>query len=240
MQRPFEHRLKIMLAILEKSQKNFIYIFEKIDSILAWVVGFSITGISLIISKISDFNKNYCTCIVKATLLLLIASIVFGIIYRISALLYISRNNSILFFFEGAFSTDEVMPDEMRKIKNVKDIHEIHQAIKLDFGFEYMDVLELFKNAQTIESKDYYTNYLLEEYKRLVEWAKAEHKLTDEYIRKTFKTGLKLSEKQLNNLFKEKNHALYLKIWGKTSQVSISISIVSFVSALILLAVNYK
>ncbi len=240
MERPFDTQLRQSYETLEKTKENFIFNFNQNDKILVWVVGFSITAISLIVSNISDLNNNYSLNVVKAILVLLTISIISGIVYRLSALLYLTEYQNTLFYLEGAFSKEKTMPTETRELKNPDDIHEIYQKIKVDFEQDYSDIVGLYNSSQTTESKQYYLDFLKAEYTRLAEWSANEYKYADEYVKSVFKKAFGLTEKKMKSIFKGKNNSFYLKMWGVIRILSISVCLISFVSVVIILAFNYR
>lgn len=240
MERPFDTRLKLVYETLEKTKENFIFNFNQNDKILVWIVGFSVTAISLIISKISDISENYSDYILKTVLLLLTTSIISGIIYRLSALLFLQKYQSIMFFLEGAFSKEKTMPTETQELKNPDDIHEIYQKIKTNFDYDYSDIIELYNQPQSAESKNYYIEYLKNEYARLAEWAKNEYQHADEYMKSVYKIAFGLSDKQISKLFSKNKDSFYLKLWGWISVISISICLITFISVIVILSMNYK
>ena len=239
MERPFDSKIRLVYESLEKTKENFIFNFNQNDKILVWIVGFSVTTITLIISNISNIGENYSSFILKIILFLLSTSIISGIIYRLSALLFLQKYQSIMFFLEGAFSREKSMPTEIQKLKNTDDIHEIYQKIKTDFDHDYYDIVQLYNQSQSIESKKYYVNYLNNEYERLAEWAKNEYNYADEYMKDVYKTAFGFSDKKINKIFNENKDSFYLKIWSWISVISIIICIVSFISVILTLALSY-
>jgi hypothetical protein len=240
MERPFDTRLRLVYETLEKTKENFIFNFSQNDKILVWIVGFSVTAISIIISKISDISESYSSCILKTVLLLLTISIISGIIYRLSALLFLQKFQSIMFFLEGAFSKEKTMPTETIELKNPDDIHEIYQKIKTDFDQDYADIIELYNKPQSTESKNYYVEYLKNEYARLAEWAKNEYEYADQYMKGVYKTAFGLSDKQINKLFSKNKDSFYLKLWSWISIISIAVCLITFISVIIILETNYE
>ena len=239
MERPFDTRLRQTYGALEKIHANFIFNFGQNDKILVWIVGFSVAAISLIVSKISVVTENYSVSILKTVLILLTTSIICGIIYRFSALLFLTRYQNIMFYLERAFSKEKTMPTETRELKNPDDIHEIYQKIKTDFNHDYSDILNLYNQPPTEESKKYYIDYLKSEYKRLAEWSASDYRNADDYIKGVFKTAFGFSDKKINRIFSSNNDAFYLKIWSWICRISITVCLISFVSVIIILALNY-
>ncbi|QCX01412.1 hypothetical protein FGM00_15335 [Aggregatimonas sangjinii] len=239
MERPFDTRLRQTYGTLEKTKANFVFNFQQNDKILVWIVGFAVTAISLIISNISDINKIYSECILRLVLSLLTVTLVSGIVYRFSALLFLTKYQNIMFYLEGAFSKERTMPTETRELKKPNDIHEIYQNIKADFDHDYFDVVNLYNQAQSKESKKYYVDYLKTEYERLAEWSTNEYKTADKYVKNIFKTAFGFSDKKINKIFSENNDSFYFKLWSWICGISIAICLISFITVLILLALNY-
>lgn len=240
MERPFDTVLGQVFGTLEKTERNFIFNFNQNDKILVWIVGFSITAITLIITKITDLSKTYSNGILKTALLLLIIVVISGVIYRFSALLFLTKYQNKIFFLEGAFSKEKIMPTEINELKQDFDIFQIHQKIKSDFDFDYSDIIDLFNASKTEESKKYYTNYLREEYLRIGEWAKTDYENSINYIKGVYKNTFGLSKKSIDKIFKGKNETFYFKLYAWVSVLSSFICVISFLSVLILLAVNYN
>ncbi len=240
MERPFDTRLRQTYDSLEKSKENFIFNFNQNDKILVWIVGFCVTAISLIISNVAKISDSYSACILKAVLILLAISIISGIIYRFSALLFLTRYQNAMFFLKGAFSQEDIMSDSARELKNPNDIHEIYQNIKMDFGHDYADIINLYNQSQTEETKNYYIEYLKSEYTRLAEWSANEYKYANNYIKGVFKNAFGFTEKKINKIFSKNNNSFYLKLWTRICQISISICLISFVSVILILVFYYQ
>jgi len=238
MERPFDTRLRQSYGALEKTKENFMFNFNQNDKILVWIVGFSVTAITLIVSNISEISKNYSHCDLKNVLTLLTVSIISGIIYRFSALLYLTKYQNIMFYLEGAFSKEKIMPTKTAELKNPEDIHEIYQKIKTDFDEDYLDVLNLYN--QSGSDKKYYVDYLNTEYKRLAEWSANEYQTAENYVKGIFKTAFGLSDKRTDKILSSLNHSLYLKIYGWISIISIYVCMISFISVIIILAYKYS
>jgi hypothetical protein len=240
MERPFDTILRIAYGTLEKTEKNFIFNFNQNDKILVWIVGFSITALTLIVSKIADLSKTYESETLKTALLLLIITVISGIIYRLSALIFLTKYQVKMFFLEGAFSKEKSMPTEISNLNDINLIHEINQKIKSDFDFDYSDIVDLYNNAESQESKEYYVEYLKSEYSRIGEWAKNEYKYGISYLKSVFKNAFGMSDKAIERRFKATNDITYLKTFGWICTISISTCLICFLSVLILLAYNYQ
>lgn len=239
MKRPFDFVTEISLKTLIKSKENFIYNFEQLDKILVWIIGFSIGAISLIVSNITDLKTIYCCCVIKQILILLSVSIISGILYRISSLLYLVNYQNIIFYLEGAFSKNEMMMIEEEKLSDNIKIHEVHQKIKAGFDKDYSDVIDLYNKANTEQSKKIYLDYLIEEYRRLSVWSKKEYNYSINYVQNTIGKAFGLTEQQNKKIQNKTNYSFYLKLWFIIGIISLSVSILTFITVIILLTTNY-
>lgn len=239
MENPFTTRLKQSYNVIEKTQENFIFNFNQMDKILVWVVGFCVVGITIIVSEITKLAEVYSSSSLKTVLILLTVSIVTGIIYRISALIFLTKYQNILFYLQAAFSHEKSMPSEVKAFQNQNDIQEIYQRIKNDFDFDYSVILKKYQKSITSESKRKYTEYLRSEYFRLVEWSSNQYEYADNYIKEVFKEGLNYSDKKIEKILRKNNDSFYLQLYSYICLTSIIICLISFVTVLILLIINY-
>ncbi|MFN4151227.1 MAG: hypothetical protein ACK4IX_09810 [Candidatus Sericytochromatia bacterium] len=239
MKRPFDFVTELSLKTLNKSKENFIYNFEQLDKILIWILGFSIGAISLIVSNIIDLKIIYCSSLIKQILFLLCISIVFGIVYRISSLLYLIKYQKIIFFLEEAFSLNEMMLVEKEKLNVKINIHEIHQKIKTGFNKDYSDIIDLYNKTENERQKSIYLDYLIDEYNRLVIWSKNEYNYSINYVKTTLGKAFGVSCYQIEKEFNRHDNPFFLKVWFFTSLVSLLLTILSFFIVMILIVVKY-
>lgn len=101
-------------------------------------------------------------------------------------------------------------------------------------------IIERYNQSQSTESKKYYINYLENEYKRLAEWSNNEYQYADEYIKGIYKTAFGLSDKQFSKIFSQNRDSIYLKIYSWITLISIIIYLITFISVILILALNYN
>ncbi len=236
MERPFYTILRTASSAMDKTKENLIFTFNQNDKIIIWIVGFSITAISLIISN--AVNLPYTKPVLKTILILLLTSVLFGLIFRVAALYNLKKIQSLMFKLDGAFYHEKCMPSEPKNV-NEKNIVMLNQQIIEDFGFDYYYIVNLYNSTTNEQEKLNYLNYMKGEYFRLVEWSASEYQFAENYIKNTFQETFKLSNKTTNKIFSENNDALYYKISNIISIISLIITMISFISVLIILACNY-
>jgi hypothetical protein len=239
MKRPLEVLTKVHLENLTETKENIIFNFNQIDKILVWIVGFSITAISLIVSNIAGLNSNFETHILKTILLLLCTSIISGIIYRFSALFYLADFQQKLFYLKGAFSNYEMTPTDSETPES-SNINELYLKIKKGFDIDYSDVVRNHENNNDKEIKELSISFLNKEYKRLTQQAKEEEKFSNNFIIKSYKEAFGISEKRWKKIVNYSKNTFLLKFWSCLKIVMLSISVVSFITSIIIISSNYK
>ncbi len=126
---------------------------------MVWIVGFSVGGLSLIVSNISQFDKTFCYTLTKSILILLTISIISGIVYRIAFYAYQSYYRQIEFFLDGAFSNKEFMEIDPDDLEEEIDMKEVIRRMKEDFGEDVSYMSEIYDQAD-LEVKSFLLNDL--------------------------------------------------------------------------------
>lgn len=238
MKRPFESVREIFFDNIARSRENAKFIFEHSDKLMVWIVGFSIGGLSLIVSQLTEFNQSFTHCILKGVLILLSISIVSGIIYRIAFYFYQIQYKNIEIFLETAFSNREFMNIEPDDLSEETDIKEVVRRLRDDFG---EDLSYIFNIHASVD--DNHKTILLEDmkkhYAKVGEWAKKDFINAIDFAKDTYKKAFGLNDRQINNVFEKSNSTTLLKIYGWISKVCFLISCTTFISVIIILCYNY-
>lgn len=238
MKRPFTTIKETFFENLDKIKENQRYNFSNLDKMMIWIVGFSIGGLSIIISNLTDFNQSFSDSVVQTVLTLLAISIITGIIYRLAFYYYQITYQGLEFYLQGAFSDKEVISIDSEDLNNETDVKEIIRRIKNDFGEDVSQILSVFDQLNN-EGKILIINDLRNHYHRLGEWAKKDFEFGMDYVKDVYKTAFGLSKKRIAKIF-QSNYANKLKIFGLITSISLTISILSFISVLIILCITYK
>lgn len=239
MKRPFEHLTELSLEAVKKTAENSKFYFNQFDQILVWIVGFSITAISIIVSDFTSISGVLSKTILSLIVILFGISIIFGIIYRFAALLSMKKQHQIMFYIEAAFSKDEMINVVEEDIIS-NDIYEANQKILLDFNYDYSDIVNLYNEADNEQRREYLLKYLNDEHKRLSKWAKDEYDYTLKFIKSTFKNAFDIEHNRVEKMFQGKdNDATWLKIYEFITVLSLTISVISFFLVIVILILNY-
>jgi hypothetical protein len=237
MKRPSDALREIIINNLEQSRSNSKFIYEQADKLMVWIVGFSIGGLSIIITNITDLN-----CIIgylnsKIILLLLSISIINGIIFRIAFFIYQNILNQIDIFINTSFSNIEQMDTDAQDLSNVNDIDEIILRLKVDFGENLSSELERYKNMDN-ENKILIINELKNHHKKFREFSKQDYHLAINYVRDTIQKAYKISPREIDKIFNgeyDGNH----KFWGYVTFVCFLFSCISFIIVILILSISY-
>jgi len=239
LERPFDYFTKIFFENIEKANDNFIFNFNHTDKILVWIVGFSIAGLSLIVSSLSELEKSYNQLSIRTILILLVLIIIFGIGHRLAFLHTLKIHQNIIFFLKGAFTEKRMTLTEFEPISNPNNIYEIVQKIYDGFGLDYSDNIELYNNSESEGEKNRYTEYCLAEYKRLINLSKSEYDFSLTYIKDILKQAYGFSDETANSIFEKDESGLSFTTWNNICTFLSSMTIILFILVLIILVSNY-
>lgn len=237
MKKPSDSLQELFFETIQYTRKNSKLGFEYLDKLIVWIVGFSIAGLSLIATKLTEFNFKTDYFLSKTILILLVISIISGIVFRISFYLYQNILNQIDIYLNTAFSNKEFMEVDSPDLSDETDIYEVIRKLKIDFGEDLSHELEIYKNAND-SHKTLILNSLKSHYKKKGEWAKADYQLAISYAKDTLQKAYKIPNKEIEKAFngeKDGNH----KFWGWLTAIGFSLCCLSFITVIIILAVAY-
>jgi len=237
MKRPFETVTETFFENLDKLKENQRYNFNNSEKFMIWIVGFSIGGLSIIATNLTQFNQSFSHCIVKTILILLSTSIISGISYRWTFYLFQIQYQNIEFHLQGAFSNKEIMETDPDDLTNETDIKEVVRRLKIDFDEDVSFVLEDYSQVNDA-GKLFLLNDLKAHYKKVGESVKAEFEFAMKYVKKTYKEAFGYSDKKIDKLFNS-NTAKKLKIYGWTTAIAFFISCLSFIAVIIILCIEF-
>jgi hypothetical protein len=204
---------------------------------MVWIVGFSIGGLTIILTNLTSFSQMFSHGILKLVLVLLSASIISGIVYRWAFYLYQVQYQNIEFYLQSAFSDKEIMETDPDDLSKETDIKEIVWRLKVDFGEDLSHVLEIYEKIDA-NHKLLLIEDLKRHYRRTGEWAKKDYEGAIKYAKDTFRKAFGASEKKVDRLFNS-NSASALKFWGRIVTIAFLISCLTFIIVLILLTILY-
>jgi hypothetical protein len=237
MKRPFETIREHFFENLDELKQNQRYNFANSDKFMVWVVGFSIGGLSIIVTQITQFNQSFSHLTIKATLILLSCSIISGLIYRWSFYMWQVQYQNFEFYLQVAFSSKEIMEIEPFDLTNENDIKEIVRRMKIDFGEDVSFVLQDYEKADD-KGKEFLLNDLKMHYKKVGDWARVDYENGVNYVKDIYKSAFGISEKRINKMFKQSSTSK-LKFYSWITAIAFLLSCTSFITVVIILCVAY-
>ena len=237
MKRPYEAIKEMFFENLTQLRENQKYNFSNSEKFMIWLVGFSIGGLSLIVTHLTEFNELYSRNIIKTVLVLLTISIVSGIVYRWAFYLFQIQYQGIEFYLKGAFSNQEIMDIDADDLEEEQDIKEVVRRMKVDFGEDVSHVIEIFNQVDS-NAKLFLLQDLKSYHKRTAAWAKADYDLAIGYVKDTYKNAFGISDKKIEKMFSSTSRYL-LKFWGSVVTIAFFISCLSFIAVIVLLTILY-
>jgi len=237
MKRPFDEITENFSDNLERIRENQKENFYNFEKLMIWVVGFSIAGLSIIVSNITSFSTKYNHFITKLILTLFSMSIIFGIFYRVAFLLFQIQYQKIEFYLKGAFSNKKIMNYNFNDIENETEIKEVIRLLKFNFDLDYLYVLKTYDDLSS-ENKKIVLNNLKNNYNKYGNSIKQEYEFTIDYVKDVFGKAFGFSKKRIDKIFNS-NTSKRIKIYGAILTISFIISVLSFISILIILTSIY-
>lgn len=238
MKTPSEVIREVFRRSLEKSRESSNFLFDHTDKFITWIIGFSVTGLSLIISKISEFNSAFTALTVKSTLYLLSLSIIAGVLYRLFSYFYQLEYRKIELYLEIALTDIEVMKIEPEEVSGISNYREIVRRLKTDFGEDLTHIIEVYNQANP-EQKDKLLADLKDYHQTFAGWVKEDYKNGLESVKEIYQKGLGISKKRMDKLFKGNLSTWKYKFFSWISVVCFSLCLLSFGATVILLTFSY-
>lgn len=238
MKRPFDVVRGTILRNIISSKETSKFLFEHSDKLLVWIVGFSIGGITIIVTNLTELNKSFTHFDLKLILLFFSISIIFGIIYRISFYFYFIHYKNMEIFIEVSFSENEMMNIHFKDVSQVNNVLEMERMIKQDFGKKYYDIAELPETI-TDENKEDMLLSLRSLYTTLCTLSKKEFDDAIKSTKEFFQKSYGLSDKKIDKIFSNNNSYKWLKFYVWLTSISFLICCISFILVIIILCYTY-
>ena len=237
MKRPFEFVMDTFFESLDNLKENQRYNFNNSEKFMIWVVGFSIGGLSIIVTNLAQFSNSFDHRTIKTILILLATSIISGILYRWFFYIYQILYQNIEFYLQGAFSRQQIMEVNPDDISNENDINEVIRRLKVDYDDDVSYILDEYAKL-TEEGKLIVLNDLKTRYQIIAQGVKKEFEFAMDYSKDTFKKAFGLSDKVANRMFKP-NSSRKFRLFGLLTTIAFLISCLSFIAVVVILCIKY-
>lgn len=129
LKRPFEYLTSFYKEKIERDRKTVEYIHTQVDSLITWVIGFSFTGLLLLISNLNSLKGKSPT---KPIVICLFICIVLGIFFRYVSYLMTIFQKALDNYYYGLFS-DEMRPIMLDEEIDNMSFDQLLRLLKRDF-----------------------------------------------------------------------------------------------------------
>lgn len=221
MKNPFELIREIEFNNLDNSQINFRINISNIENFILWIVGFTITGIGLIVANLDKLKKEIAFENLQSILVFLIAALFFGIFnrYAIFRLLIVSQNiENYVKLSLSNFDFPEISPD---KLPDNITFEELIDRFKFDYDLDYSRYIEQFNLLNQLE-KDRSFADLKTRYLEIGEFLHKTYNEGLENIRDIYKEAYGLSDHKSRKIFYMERSAISKRFNNWTYFVDLS------------------
>lgn len=245
MKTPFESTVHSFQEHFKGATENIKNFYEKLDSFIVWIIGFSISAMGFILLEYKSIKDFFGSGDLKILISFFGASILFGIIYR------------LLSFFELRFvlvrmSALDVLlniPNNLMIINNDTtipndDISILLARINSEFGIDIERMKSDYLNSADQEAT---YNRIYDFYINQNAWARQNQKSGYKFVRKMFRNSFGITNRMTIRFFKKTPKRIWLNIfmfsWIKYFTVcffvlSLTASAVGFLLTFLLLDFN--
>lgn len=237
MKTPYDVIRDVFSNTLQKSSESQRLNFDNLTKFVIWIVGFSTTGIALMVSNINDFKTLFPYPFIKTLLYLLSLSIFSGIVFRYSFYILQAKYQVILNNLIITFSDVDVMSIDVDSMEEENDIVKLINSLKFDFDIDFNYLLKDF-NKLTKEDQQNIILFLRKRHKDFAEFAKNNLQDGIDSVRSAMSKAYGISEEKVHKIIygdPSKN----LKFFKKLTNTSFWFCCGSFLIVMILLTIFY-
>ena len=229
MKTPFDSILEDTYEELEESKKDTLFIISYMDKIIVWLVGFSVVGITFIISNSRLINQTFSLSQNIVIICLLTLIVIFGIVFRVLNVYIILRFNRAFKELKSNTRNKKLM-NIRRDIDKINDISQLIQFLSIDFGQDYSWKIQkpnITEEAELIK-------YLKEEHKRLKKFALNSSNEGIDYVKDLNVRILGIPEDELN---KKRSTKIYYMM--QLNDYIAKALLLSFIYVIIIIVINF-
>lgn len=130
-QRPYKYLTDFYKGKIKRSNELVEYVHTQTDSFITWIIGFSFSGLLLLVSDLNNFSTRIPT---KSILICLFICIVLGIAFRYISYLITMFQKSLDDYWYGLFYEESMYPIANDENLETMKFEDLHLLIKDDFA----------------------------------------------------------------------------------------------------------
>jgi len=232
---PYIAFLELTKTSLEKDKKNSEFIYTQTDTFVSWIIGFSVTGLLLIISNISSIHTNLKST-AKPIIICLFLTIFLGVLFRYVSYLIIVYYKGLDHYFEGFFGDYQMWPTELDEDIYKKSFDEVLKRLKSDF-----EVIIEYPRGLSEQEKSAELPKLIEHYVFQCKYSKQRLNLAVNHIAEITEAAFKINKQETINHIKkgitEHKVGFKLKAWNTLRAWLYTLCLLSFFVTIIIVTV---
>ena len=200
MKNPFELIREIEFNNLDNSQKNFRTNISNIENFMLWIVGFTITGIGLIISNIEKLKKEIAFENVQTILVFFIVALFFGIFNRYAIFRLLVLSQSIENFVKLSLSNFDFPEINPENLETDITFEELIDRFRFDYDLDYSRYIEQYSLLNQSDKEKSFEDLKIR-YFEIGEFLHKTYKEGLENVRNIYKEAYGLSEQKSRKIF---------------------------------------
>lgn len=235
-QRPFEYLTDFIKEKTERNRKLTEYVHTQTDSLVTWLIGFSFTGLLLIVANLKNLRFRTPT---KSIIICLFICITLGIVFRYVSYLMTIFQKSLDDYFYGLF-TDSMTPTTLDEDIENMNYDELLFVLKNDFDETINYPIVLNEKEKADEEPRLRKHYLA-----LLEYSKKSFEIGLNHIAEIDETAYKIKKdktvnklKNLNETLKKSRVGYNYKVWSMVRGILYLLCLISFLAAVSILCVS--
>lgn len=237
MKNPFALIREIELSNLENSQKNFRTNISNIENFILWIVGFTITGIGLIVTNLEKLRQENLYENIQLILILLLLALFFGIFNRYSIhflLIFSQKIDNYIKISLSSFDFPEINKDKLEK--NIS-IDKLIEKFKFDYDLDYSESIDHYMQSN---EKEKIIEDLKLKYIEIGLFLNANFNEGLDNVRNIYKEAYGYTEMQSKKIFYMDQSLVSkkFKIWRRLVDTSFIICCICFLTALIIMVLG--
>ena len=231
---PYDYINDFIKEKIERDRKTNEFVHTQTDSLISWIIGFSVTGLLLIASNFDKLKLAFKN-ITQAITICILITIVLGIIFRFVSYLIILFQKRLENYFAGLFSPIEMTPIEVSDDIPNADFDYILRRLKDDFN-----EMIPFPRSLNSEEKAIELPKLIEHYKAWCDYSKKQFDIAIDHLADINETAYKIKrEKTLSALKTEMINpkiGYNLILWNRIRGWLYFMTLISFLISIFILA----
>lgn len=210
----FEYYIEDVRNMYTKSVSYANDINEKFDKLIVWIVGFSISGIALLISQ-SDKLEKYSSIDLSIVVSFLVLAIITGVLGRVLQVISENLSYPIIMHIENTLLA-QANPFKATKLKGDESAQSISVLLKQDFDIDAKGLESRIANTPMIEMEEL-NKQSRKVYETTVEWATKQRTGAYTSVTELFNKTHNFTEKEKK---RNKNSKLYPRTVRWTAKIA--------------------